>query len=407
MNILHIINRLFLGGAQKNTLLTCAGQHALGHRVTLLSGPTSGDEGELVSCVLPEGYSFIEVDDLVPQFSLYKDLKCYIKIKKIINELDPDIIHTHTKKAGILGRIAAGHARDENRSATRNRNLIDRLNTEVPEKHRPAIVHTYHGLPFHNYQAKHRNLLAIGFEKLAARYTDAFICVSDSTIDDALSAGIGSRNKYTKVLSGIVKDTFISPPPQSSLAALRKKYGISLDALLIIAVGRISLMKHHEYIIESAIPIAREFPQAHWMFVGEGNVLSRQKALIDGAGLTERFTLAGAVAPGQIGDYMHAADLLIHTSLQEGLPRVLPEAMLAKKPVIAFDVNGASEVVNDRSGILVKPRDVHGLVKALRLLLSDRALRFRMGSAGFEYCSELFSHKLMIEKIQHIYNQFM
>ena len=407
MNILHIINRLFLGGAQKNTLLTCAGQHALGHQVTLLSGPTSDDEGELVSYALSGGYSFIEIDDLVPRFALYKDLKCYLKIKKIITELKPDIIHTHTRKAGILARIAAGHARGQFCSSTHNRNVIDPLSIDVSGKNWPVIIHTYHGLPFHNYQAKHRNLLAIGFERLAARYTDAFICVSDSTIEDALSAGIGSRNKYTKVLSGIVKDNFISPPPQSKLASLRLKYGISLDAILVIAVGRISLMKHHEYIIESAIPIAREFPQAHWMFVGEGNVYSKQKALIDDAGLTERFTLTGAVAPEQVGMYMHAADLLIHTSLQEGLPRVLPEAMLAKKPVIAFDVNGAREVVNDRSGILVRPRDVDGLVKSQRRLLSDHSLRIRMGAAGFEYCNKVFSHKLMVEKIQHIYNQFV
>ena len=405
--IVHIITRLILGGAQENTLFTCEGQHAAGHDVTLISGPTYGPEGQMLDRVKAGGYRFIEVPELLRDPVPLKDLKCLKKLRQILKDLDPDIVHTHSAKAGVIGRVAAGQMRREKLDSCCGR-VSKFLEAQAAcKKPSPLIVHTWHGMPFNDFQASIKRKLAISLEKWAAKYTDAFISVADSMSQQALAAGLGKPGMYTRVFSGMIMDDYINRPSDAEIAAIRDKYNIPHDAVVAITVARISKIKHHEYIIESARTLAKEFPNARWMFVGDGNVFDKQKALIDKYGLSDRFILTGIVPPEEVGRYMHASDLLVHTSFLEGLPRAVPQVMLAKKPAIAFDVDGTSEVINDNTGVLVKPRDIDGLINAQRRLFSDAELRKQMGQAGFDYCSKQFDHNLMVERIQKVYDKFL
>ena len=405
--IVHIITRLILGGAQENTLFTCEGQHAAGHEVTLISGPTYGPEGQMLERVKAGGYRFIEVPELLRNPAPLKDIACLKKLKQILAELDPDIVHTHSAKAGVIGRVAAGQLRRESLDSCCGRVSKFREAQAACKKPHPLIIHTWHGMPFHDYQAAIKNKLAIWLERWAAKYTDAFISVADSMSQQALEAGLGRQEMYTRVFSGMIMDDYINRPPENELIALRDKYNIPHDAVVAATVARISFIKHHEYIIESARVLAKEFPKARWMFVGDGNVFDKQKALIEEYGLSDRFILTGIVPPEEVGQYMHASDFLVHTSLNEGLPRAIPQMMLAKRPAVSFDIDGSREVINANTGFLVKAKDMDGLIESQRKLFADAELRKQMGQAGYDYCSKEFGHDLMVERIQKVYDKYL
>ncbi len=404
--IVHIITRLILGGAQENTLFTCEGQHKAGHEVTLISGPTYGPEGGMLERVRKGGYRFIELPDMVRQPDPIKDLRCLRELKKILRELDPDIVHTHSAKAGVIGRVAAGQVRQEQNDCCCGKLSKFKAAQAACKMPHPLIIHTWHGLPFNPFQSKLKNTLAIWLERWADKYTDKYISVADAMTQQTLAAGIGKPQDYTRVFSGMILNDYINRPAESELTALRQKYNIPADAVVMVTVARISFVKHHEYIIESARTIAREFPQARWMFVGGGNVFDKQKALIEKYGLSDRFILTGIVPPEQVGLYMHASDIMMITSLNEGLPRAIPQAMLAKRPAISFDVDGAREVINERTGVLVRPKDIDGLIAAQRRLIADSELRRQMGQTGFDYCSKEFGHELMVDRIAKVYQSF-
>ena len=174
MRILHIITRLIVGGAQENTLLTCEGLHARGHEVILLTGPSEGAEGSLMQRAEAGGYKVIVTPHLVRSPHPYHDYAAYRGIKRMCKELSPDIVHTHSSKAGILGRAAAWKIKTRN-AKRETRNF-------------PLVVHTIHGLPFHPYQNAMTNHLWITLERYAAKRCDAIISVADAMTRQALAA---------------------------------------------------------------------------------------------------------------------------------------------------------------------------------------------------------------------------
>ncbi|MHC5074345.1 MAG: glycosyltransferase [Planctomycetota bacterium] len=165
MRIVHIITRLILGGAQENTLITCKLLAERGHDVTLVTGPAIGPEGELFNQTKDQKYSVITVPHMIRAIAPVRDLISYRQLKYIIEKLQPQVVHTHSAKAGILGRFAAFKVRGKNKN--------------------PAIVHTIHGLSFHEYQSKCLNDFYISIEKKAARKTDFFISVADAMTQQA------------------------------------------------------------------------------------------------------------------------------------------------------------------------------------------------------------------------------
>ena len=173
MKIAHIITRLILGGAQENTLITCKVLAERGHDVTLITGPAIGPEGELFNQTKRQKYKVITVKNMIRAINPAKDLLSYVEIKKLLKELKPDVVHTHSAKAGILGRFAGWSLKGK---------WAENL---------PAVVHTIHGLAFHPYQGEMLNKFYITVERSAAKRTDYFISVADAMTEQALAAGIG------------------------------------------------------------------------------------------------------------------------------------------------------------------------------------------------------------------------
>ena len=375
MKIAHVITRLILGGAQENTILTCEGLHQRGHEVTLITGPALGPEGQLLDRAKIGGYRVIIVDAMRRAIHPRRDWASYRALKRELAALAPEVMHSHSSKAGILARQAGR-----------------RVGV-------PIIVHTIHGLAFHPYQGRLSNAVYVALEQRAARQTDALISVADAMTAQALAAGVGSPEQYTTIYSGMETAPFLARPPEADTfrAALKLPPG----AVLVTQVSRLAELKGHEYLITAAQALPAG---VHFCLVGDGALRGQIESEIDRQGLRGRFHLTGLVDPGQIPAILHATDILVHCSLREGLARALPQAMLAAKPVISFDVDGAREVVlPGRTGILLPPRDVGGLCLAIDHLAADAGLRGRLGAAGREFVRDKFAAETMVDQIERLY----
>jgi glycosyltransferase involved in cell wall biosynthesis len=390
LKIVHIITRLILGGAQENTLITCLHLAQRGHDVTLITGPAIGPEGDLYEKIRKAPFKTIMLDELIRPIRPINDAIGYFKLKKVLKNLKPDIIHTHSAKAGILGRYAG-----------------DALLGKFGNKQLPAIVHTIHGHSFGPYQSQLLNKFYISIEKAAAKKTDAFICVADQMTTDALEAGIGRPEQFTTAYSAIEMDDYIRPYSQQEISDFRRKYGINEQATVLVTIARLSPLKGHEYIIESAKKLAPKFENCIWLFVGDGALTDQIKDMIKLNSLRYKFIFTGLLKPSQIPLALHASDILVHTSMREGLARVLPQAMLAGVPAVSFDVGGAAEVVNENTGRLVKAGDIDALTNACEELMTNEQLRLQLGQAGKESVIKKFAPETMVDTIESVYKKLL
>jgi glycosyltransferase involved in cell wall biosynthesis len=354
-----------------------------GHDVTLITGPALGPEGQLFEQTRSQKYKTIVIDSLRRQINPFYDIPAYLEIKKYLKEIQPDIVHTHSAKAGILGRFAAHSLR----------------NTK--------IVHTIHGLAFHPYQNELINKFYIAVEKSAAKRTDFFISVANAMTAQAFVAGIGRPDQFMTAYSAIEEDDFLQPISERLRRTFRLKYGIAEDAVVLVTIARLFMLKGHDYIIESAKTLSQKYKNAVWLFVGDGNLSEYYKNQVGSLGLSDRIKFTGLLPPHQIPLAIASSDILVHCSLREGLARTLPQAMLCAKPAVSFDVDGAREVVNDNTGRLIKPKNVEQLTNACAELIENKNLRDSLGAAGRKSVKEKFAPKTMVDAIESVYRKLL
>ncbi len=383
MKIVHIITRLILGGAQENTLITCRLLAERGHDVTLITGPALGPEGELLEQTRNQKYETIVVDKLRRPICPLYDSISYFQIKEHLKQIRPDIVHTHSAKAGILGRFAAHSMGDI------------------------KTVHTIHGLAFHPYQSNLLNKFYIAIEKAAAKRTDFFISVADAMTSQALAAEIGEPDKFVTAYSAIEEDDFLQPISDERRKQFRQQYGIFEDAVVLVTIARLFMLKGHDYIIESAKTLSKQFQKVVWLFVGDGNLSEHYIEQVSQLDLTERIKFTGLLSPKEIPLAIASSDILVHCSLREGLARTLPQAMLCGRPAISFDVDGAKEVVNENTGRLIEPKNVEQLTKACKELIENKDLREKLGAAGRESVKEKFAPKTMVDTLEAVYQKLL
>ena len=389
MKIVHIITRLVLGGAQENTLITCKLLAERGHDVTLITGPAIGPEGELFNQTKSQKYNVIVINKLIRSICPLYDFISYRQIKKHLRRLRPDVVHTHSAKAGIIGRFASY-------------SLKGKWGGDLP-----AIVHTIHGLAFHPYQSEWLNKFYIAIERAAVKRTDFFISVADAMTAQSIAAGIGERGQFVTAYSAIDEDDFLEPIGEERKKDFRRKYGIGEDAIVLITIARLFMLKGHKYIVESARQLSKRFEKCVWLFVGDGNLADHFKEQAHQLGLAERTKFTGLLPPGEIPLAIQSSDILVHCSLREGLARTLPQAMLCGKPVVSFDVDGAKEVVNENTGRLIEPEDVEQLIKACAELIEDKGLREKLGEQGRESIKEKFAPGKMVDTIEAVYRKLL
>jgi glycosyltransferase involved in cell wall biosynthesis len=381
---------LILGGAQENTLITCKGLAARGYDVTLITGPALGPEGELFEQTKNQKFKTIVIDSLRRQINPIYDVPAYRAIKKCLAEILPDIVHTHSAKAGILGRFAAY-----------------KLKTQNPKLKTPFIVHSIHGLSFYPYLNPLVNTLYTTAEKAAAKRTDAFISVADAMTQKSLAAGIGRPEQYATAYSAIEEEGFLTPITDRQKKDFRCKYNIPNDAIVLVTIARLFHLKGHEYIIASAKELAKRFDNCIWLFVGDGILKDKLQKQIAAYGLSDRFRFTSLLPVEQMPLVIQSSDILVHCSLREGLARVLPQAMLCGKAAISFDIDGANEVINPDTGRLIEPENVEQLTDACAELIANENLCSQLGRNGREFVKEKFSPKTMVDKIEQVYKRLL
>jgi len=390
MNIVHIITRLILGGAQENTLLTCREQDRLGHRVTLLAGPPLGPEGSLLEAAQGLPIQTVLVPSLQRAVHPWRDLVAYNDLVKNLREIHPDVVHTHSSKAGILGRRAARAAGV------------------------PRIVHTVHGLPFDAREGRLANWAYRAAERRAAGWSHRLIAVCAEMADRAAEAGLARRQDIAVVYSAIDAEPFQAA--EGERGAVRREWGLGPDAFVYLKVARLFHLKGHEFVLPAFAEVARGYPQAVLVLVGEGVLRPRLEAEAARLGVAGRVRFLGLVQPDRVPAMLWAADAVVHAGLREGLARVLPQAGLARRPVIAYDVGGAREVVRDGENgfLLAAPAPgtpleaaVRPLAEAMRRLVADPPAACRMGRQWCEESLRRFDCRETTCQIMQVYRQVL
>jgi len=374
---------MIIGGAQENTLYNCLDLvNDFGDEVLLITGPSAGPEGQLLEQGRAGGLKIAMVDSLRRTIHPTNDLRAYRELVKKIEQFKPDVVHTHSAKGGFLGRAAA-------------------WNCKVP-----AIVHTVHGAPFHRYQSAIARHAFILLERWAARRCHHLISVADAMTDLMVSAQVAHREKFTTIYSGMDVEPF-SKCHQFREAA-RKELGIAPDEILFGKIARLFHLKGHEYLIAAAEQVVRKNPKCRFVLVGDGILRVQFERDIANRGLQQHFVFTGLVPPERIPFYLSAMDALVHTSLREGLARTLPQALIAGKPVISYDVDGAREVVlANETGFLLPATAINELAEAILTLAADGALRARLGQGGANRFTDQFCHRHMTTRIRQLYQRLL
>ena len=383
MRVSHVITRLIVGGAQENTLSSVLGLgRILDWEVELISGPTRGPEGSLepIARSVP-GLLHLE-SSLVRPVHPVMDALAYLRLRSHFRHTRPQIVHTHSGKAGIVGRFAARHAGV------------------------PLVIHTIHGPSFGPFQGGAANAVFRGAERAAGRQTDHFVVVAEAMARQYLDAGIGTPAQYTRIFSGFDLAPFLGAQRDPELA---ERLGIRPGDFVVGKVARLFQLKGHDDLFASAVEMVRRVPNVRFLLLGDGPWRKRFETMAATTpGLAGRFVFAGLVPPSEVSRYLGLMDVLVHLSRREGLARVLPQALAAGKPVIAFDCDGAAEVCRDlETGFLLPVGDLGGLVDRIARLAGDPELASRLGATGRSWVRERFSEEALVQSLDALYRRLL
>jgi len=379
MRIMHISTRLIVGGSQENTVLSCEGQTARGHAVSLVYGPIYGPEGSLLPRAQRSGsIELIETPNLVRQIAPITDWKCARDLRSLIRAWKPDVVHTHSSKAGILGRHAAWSERVR------------------------KVVHTIHGLPFHPYQNKLVHNLYVRSERWAAKRCHTIVCVADAMREQALAERIGTPSQYVTIYSGMEVEMFLHPAWRRE--EVRAELGFAPNDFVLGTVARLAELKGHDDLLDALGDRMRTTPNLKLLWVGSGYWSDRLLERVRAMGLRDQVVTTGLVPPDQIPRFMQAMDALAHPSYREGLPRAVTQASLCALPTIVYDLDGAPEVcLHERTGLLVPAGHPKALGEAVVWMMNHPHERQQLGLAGRKHCRLRFDARTMVDELEKVY----
>lgn len=372
IKVAHIVTNFALGGAQ-DYLITTIENLDRDKFELFIFGQMQGERTEVLLKL--KDVKCADVPDLSREISPLKDLIAIFQIFSLLKKYKINLVHTHSSKAGVVGRIAAKFAGVG------------------------VIVHTIHGFPFHDFMSKTKRKSFILLERLMARITDALLLVSEREKSIALNLNI----KPKRILETIYNSVDFFPFTQTfDRPIFRQKLGINSSEILIGFSGRFSQQKALHILVEAFSLVNKEFPQTKLLLVGDGVQKSELVEQSKKLNISDKIIMTGFQS--NVAPFYLIMDIFIMTSLWEGLSRCLAEAMYAKLPVIATDVGGTADaVINDQTGWLIKANDVHAAVNALRDAILNPEICKKMGKNGFQFARESFDITNNTKKISELY----
>jgi glycosyltransferase involved in cell wall biosynthesis len=374
LRVLHAITRLTLGGSSENTIASCVALDRAGYDCTLAASFRESDASSLVDA-RRRGCRVVDLPALGREVVPLADVTALVQILRLIRRERPAIVHTHTSKAGFIGRLAAAIARV------------------------PAVIHQPHGHLFYGYYGPRRTAVFTALERQAARWTDRIITLTDRGATEHVARGIGRADQYVAVPSGVPTAELRATAPARSEA--RARLGLEPDAFVVVGLGRLVPIKGFDLLVRALPAVVARIPSARVLLVGDGAERRHLEAIAAALGVTERLRLTGELM--EVTTPLAAADVLAVPSRNEGMGRVIVEGMAIGTPVVATAVGGIPDVVTDgECGRLVEPDDVDALAAALVELGRDDALRRKLGEAG-ERRAEAFSAPVASAKLLAVY----
>jgi len=381
LKILRIIAQLGIGGSVLHTIILTAELDKTRFDSILVAGVPSSDQGDMTSLASDYGINPIIIPELRTEINWKNDLIALYKLIKIIRKEKPDIVDTQTAKAGTLGRISA---------------VISGV---------PCIVHTFHGHVLYGYFGKIKTLAFMWIERILARFTSKIVVISQLQFGDLCHKyRLAPQNKFAVIPLGFDLSEFYNGEQYSG--KLRNELGIAEDTMIIGTVGRLVSVKNIELFLKVADKVLRQNDNVRFIIVGDGLLAPSLKKLAKELGINEKVFFLGwrNDMPAIYADI----DIFALTSLNEGTPVTLIEAMASGKAVVSTAVGGVPDVIMDgETGILVQSGDEEGLAKAIIELISDPEKRRNFGSHGQKIAVAKYTKERLIEDISKLYEELV
>jgi glycosyltransferase involved in cell wall biosynthesis len=375
LRVLIVITHLDAGGATDAALNACAYICDERFASTLVCGPSPEEEGDVKARADRLGVEVVTIPTLRRPIDPIGDVRALRALRKLFRAARPDIVHTHSSKAGFLGRLAAHRERT------------------------PAVIHTVHGWSFHDHMPKRDRVMFTAIERVAARWTDRIVTVSELDRDKGLTAGIGSFELYSIIHELNDLEPFLSAG--DAPAASRARLGLPVDAPVIGTVGRLSDQKDPTTFVQAAAAIAAQLPEARFVMVGHGPLRRNVERLVEDLGISDRFLFTGVRA--DVPAILRSFDVFLLTSLWEGMPLVIPQAMACRVPVVASTADGNRELIRDgHNGLLAPPKSPEQFARGAVRLLREKDLRDRLVDQGTR-TAEDFTLARTIPQLESLY----
>jgi len=383
MKIVHIITRMDRGGSAQNTLLTCAAlsgsyEQVLIHGLSLESRMTEVERRSVEESIHEaekRGVKIIPLPSLVRRVDPVRDLIALFLLWRIMMQERPDLVHTHTSKAGILGRCAARLAGV------------------------PAVVHTPHGHVFYGHFSSLTSKIYLLVERIMACITDRLIALTHGERDDYLALSVGNPKKIVTIHSGVDIDHYLHATV--NVQGKRKSLGLKPEGLVVGTVGWLLPIKGPMYLLGAMCEVWKKYPNTILVYVGKGDLEGELRQEASRMGASEKVRFLGW--RDDIHEILPVLDIFVLPSLNEGMGRVLVEAMAAGRPLVASNVGGIPDLIyQGENGFLVPPADPKALARELFFLISNPGKRREMGERGRRMAVR-FGTDSMVQKIDQLY----
>ena len=386
--VIHVITRLDYGGSAQNTMLTALGHDREQFEPLVVAGYPGGWDAQGGQAATEENCRRLEnaavrwmiLPSLTREVNPFKDAQALWQLTRLFRQERPALVHTHTSKAGVLGRVAAWIAKV------------------------PVIVHTPHGHVFYGHFGPIRSWLFLQIERVLSAITDRLIALTDAERQDHLDRDVGKADRFAVVPSGIDRERFGRARVQGKQQP--DWFGCPPDSLVVGSVGWLTDIKGHEYLIEAVAKLKQDFPAIHLVIIGSGDRHDALLKLAELVGLRDTVHLLGH--RDDIEACLAGMDLFVLPSLNEGMGRALIEAMVAGLPVIASRVGGIPSVIShERTGLLVPPGDADALAEALRRLLDRPQWAAQLGVAASRSVDSRYGSVSMVHAIESIFAEVL
>jgi glycosyltransferase involved in cell wall biosynthesis len=384
--VIHVITRLDRGGSAQNTMLTAMGHDRSTFEAMVVAGMAGAQDAQGGMPATDENCRRLEkvgvpwrlITALRRRLSPLRDVRAFWDLYRVFRRERPAIVHTHTSKAGVLGRVAAWMAGV------------------------PVVVHTPHGHVFYGHFGRGASRLFLRLERALARRTTRLIALTAAERDEHLQRGVGRPEQFAVVPSGVDLERFRAVAGVTD----HRLPGLDLppDAVVVGSVGWLTPVKGHRYLVEALGRLKPSHPRLHGVIVGTGELLEELQALAVASGVGDAIRFAGL--RHDVPECLAAMDVFVLPSLNEGMGRALVEAMAAGLPVVATRVGGVPALVQDRrNGLLVPPGDAAALAGALDELLRNPAWAKELGAAAGASIDARFGAAQMVRMVDAIYEQ--